>query len=90
MSMIKVIVRAVLAVYFGDSHSSIVQMGIAAVFGLFGLVTVAVLVLFLGAGLVGSLFNNVCCASWLVVVCCLLGRPAIAHTIISFMIDLRR
>jgi hypothetical protein len=32
---------AVLAVYFGDSHGSLVQTGIAAVFGLFGLVTLA-------------------------------------------------
>jgi hypothetical protein len=32
---------AVLAVYFGDSHGSRVQTGIAAVFGLFGLVTLA-------------------------------------------------
>jgi hypothetical protein len=30
---------AVLAIYFGDSHGSIVQTGVAAVFGLFGLVT---------------------------------------------------
>jgi hypothetical protein len=34
-------VWAVLAVYFGDSHSSIVQTRVAAVFGLFGLVTLA-------------------------------------------------
>jgi len=32
-------VWAVLAVYFGDSHSSIVQTSLAALFGLFGLVT---------------------------------------------------
>ncbi|MDD1628496.1 MAG: DUF4105 domain-containing protein [Methylococcaceae bacterium] len=34
-------VWAVLAVYFGDSHSGIVQTVIASVFGLFGLVTLA-------------------------------------------------
>jgi Domain of unknown function (DUF4105) len=32
---------AVLAIYFGDSHGSIVQTSAAAVFGLFGLVTLA-------------------------------------------------
>ena len=39
LTLIGTTVWAVLAVYFGDSHSSIVQTCIAAVFGLFGLVT---------------------------------------------------
>ena len=41
LMLIGTTVWAVLAVYFGDSHSSIVQTGVAAVFGLFGLVTLA-------------------------------------------------
>ncbi len=39
LTLIGATVWAVLAVYFGDSHSSIVQTSVAAVFGLFGLVT---------------------------------------------------
>ena len=39
LTLIGTTVWAVLAIYFGDSHSSIVQTCIAAVFGLFGLVT---------------------------------------------------
>jgi hypothetical protein len=38
-TLIGTTVWAVLAVYFGDSHNSILQTGIASLFGLFGLVT---------------------------------------------------
>jgi hypothetical protein len=41
LTLIGTTIWAVLAVYFGDSHGSTVQTGIAAVFGSFGLVTLA-------------------------------------------------
>ena len=39
LTLIGTTIWAVFAVYFGDSHSSIVQTSVAAVFGLFGLMT---------------------------------------------------
>ncbi|WP_411728032.1 DUF4105 domain-containing protein [Methyloglobulus sp.] len=41
LTLIGITAWAVLAIYFGDSHSSIVQACVAVVFGLFGLVTLA-------------------------------------------------
>jgi hypothetical protein len=41
LMLIGTTIWSVLAVYFGDSHGSIVQTAIAAIFGLFGLVTLA-------------------------------------------------
>ncbi len=71
LTLIGTTVWAVLAVYFGDSHSSIIQTGVAAVFGLFGLVTLAGLGFFaLAQAPIGHLFNAVYCSFELVVVCC--------------------
>jgi Domain of unknown function (DUF4105) len=41
LTLITTTVWAVLAVYFGDSHSTTVQLCVASLFGLFGLVTLA-------------------------------------------------
>ena len=70
LTLIGATMWAVLAVYFGDSHYSVVRASVAAVFSLFGLVTVVSLgFAALAQALISGLFNSVCCDSELVVVC---------------------